>query len=44
MARAIWWGFGDADYPLVLDCVSAGAALLTGSALIARAGGRWRPG
>ncbi len=22
LARAIWWGFGDAAYPLVLDCVS----------------------
>ena len=23
LARAIWWGFADAGYPLVLDCVSA---------------------
>ena len=28
LARAIWWGFGDAAYPLVLDCVSADDALL----------------
>ncbi len=27
LARAIWWGFADAAYPLVLDCVSAGGSL-----------------
>lgn len=27
LARAIWWGFGDAAYPLVLDCVAADDAL-----------------
>jgi GNAT superfamily N-acetyltransferase len=27
LARAIWWGFADATYPLVLDCVSADASL-----------------
>ena len=35
LARAIWWGFADSAYPLVLDCVSAGASLLTGSPLTA---------
>ena len=30
LARAIWWGFGDAATPLVLDCVSASASLPPG--------------
>jgi len=30
LARAIWWGFADATYPLVLDCVSAGSSLPAG--------------
>ncbi len=30
LARAIWWGFGDAASPLVLDCVSAGGSLPAG--------------
>jgi len=26
LARAIWWGFAAAAYPLALDCVDAGAS------------------
>jgi RimJ/RimL family protein N-acetyltransferase len=37
VARAIWWGFGDADYPLVLDCVSADDALPAGGSVAGRA-------
>ncbi len=33
LARAIWWGFADAAYPLVLDCVSADSSLPAGSPL-----------
>ena len=47
VARAIWWGFGDADYPLVLDCVSVDDACpMTPCPPAAQSpGGRpWRPG
>jgi RimJ/RimL family protein N-acetyltransferase len=37
LARAIWWGFADAAYPLVLDCVSAGGSLPAGGSAPARA-------
>ena len=30
LARAIWWGFGGAAYPLALDCVSADGSLPAG--------------
>ena len=37
LARAIWWGFADAAYPLVLDCVSVGGSLQAGSSVPGRA-------
>jgi RimJ/RimL family protein N-acetyltransferase len=37
LARAIWWGFADAAYPLVLDCVSAGGSLPAGGSVSGRA-------
>lgn len=37
LARAIWWGFADAAYPLVLDCVSAGGSLAAGGSVPGRA-------
>jgi RimJ/RimL family protein N-acetyltransferase len=36
LARAIWWGFGDAAYPLVLDCVSADDSLPAGGSVSER--------
>ncbi len=37
LARAIWWGFADAAYPLVLDCVSADGSLPAGGPVSGRA-------
>lgn len=36
LARAIWWGFGDAAYPLALDCVSVDGSVPGRVALAAR--------
>jgi GNAT superfamily N-acetyltransferase len=35
VARATWWGFGPAAYPIVLDCVYAGSSLSAGRAAVA---------
>ena len=37
LARAIWWGFAGAAYPLVLDCVSADGSLPAGGPASGRA-------
>ena len=37
VARAIWWGFAEAAYPLVLDCVSADGSLPAGGSVRGRA-------
>ena len=37
LARAIWWGFGGAAYPLALDCVSADGSLAAGGPVSGRA-------
>ena len=37
LARAVWWGFSDAAYPLVLDCVSADGSLPAGGPVSGRA-------
>ena len=37
LARAIWWGFGGAAYPLALDCVSADGSLPAGGPVSGRA-------
>ena len=48
LARAIWWGFGDAAYPLVLDCVSADDVphrrWRPGRRRLSPGGRPWRPG
>ncbi len=36
LARAIWWGFADADHPLALDCVYADGSVPGRVALAAR--------